>query len=162
VILGGKIVNGDVGGVTTGTMNVDGTIDGTTLYVTITTVGDDGTVTYVVIEGGRRVIGIITGLDHVLGSVTDVIRNVTVTVGCGTAVLYHVFGYVEGTTLTGTTTTDGDDGIVTIEVLGTLDGKILVWITTGLDHEGGTEMVVPKNETGYHDGTHVQNPGVSG
>jgi hypothetical protein len=55
-MLGGKIVNGDVGGVTTVITNSLGTILGTTLYVTITTDGDPGIVTYG-IDGGKTVIG---------------------------------------------------------------------------------------------------------
>jgi hypothetical protein len=100
-----------------------------------------------------------TGDDQTVGTETDGGRNVTVVVGYVTAGTYHVFGYVVGRTVSETITTPGDDGIVTNVV--TDVGKTDVSTTTGLDHDGGIEIVVPKNEM-VAIGAHVQYPGVVG
>jgi hypothetical protein len=78
-------------------------------------------------------------------------------------------GYVDGRTVKSTTTTDGDDGKVTISFLGTLVGTSETLTTTGLDHSvgmvtevgrkvmvvvGGTTTGIT-NELGTDDGTLV-------
>jgi len=85
-----------------------------------------------------------TGLDHSVGMVTDGGRKVMVVVGGTTTGMMNELGTVLGTTLIETTTTLGDDGIVTNYFFETVDGNKVTEITTGLDHSVGIEIDVMK------------------
>jgi hypothetical protein len=134
----GGIVTTDGTGETIGTIDVDGNVDGIFDDSTITIDGDDGIVT-TGIDVGRAEAGTATGLVHLAGIVTMLGTTTTTVVTCGATVTIYVAGYVDGSNVSGITTTPGDPGIVTYWCFVTVDGNKLFEITTGDDQTVGTE-----------------------